>query len=141
MYNCCSTILKVLDLFVLAPGFPYNISIVEGSDPQTTMEIFWNKPDGGDAIDTYELQWMPTLSSSLPQPESVDHKPYQERYKQNKSDLTPGESYVVIVGAKNKVGWNNLSKNFTTGMHLCKLILKSSKICKLCSRCCFMPQV
>ena len=91
--------------------------MIEGPDPQTTMNIFWNKPDGGDAIDTYELEWIPTLNSKPIGSLFVKHQNERSEYSQDQSNLTPGEIYNVTVGTNNTVGENTDSQFFTTSMY------------------------
>ena len=89
--------------------------MIEGPDPQTTMKVSWNKPDGGDAIDTYDLEWIPILNTRPIESLSVKHQNGRAEYSQHQSDLTPGEIYDVKISAKNKVGWNSTSQFFAIG--------------------------
>ena len=76
-----------------------------GVDNTTAAFVYWNKPDGGDEIDGYTLQWTAT-SGDLPQ-NYTPHINGTNEYSLFKTGLIPGEMYTVIIIANNSAGFSS----------------------------------
>ena len=64
-------------------------------DNTTMIEVGWNKPDGGDAIDNYTLEWR--NESDARYFETIPHTSGTTSYTYMVGNLTPGSFYRFIV--------------------------------------------
>ena len=64
--------------------------------------ITWWKPDGGDAIDEYFIEWLRADGSIMST--KLDHIPGQSVYNYTISGLLPGEKIMSYVIAANGAG-------------------------------------
>ncbi|CAK8684497.1 unnamed protein product [Clavelina lepadiformis] len=82
------------------------VSITRPSGPSadntTMIEVGWNKPDGGDAIDNYTLEWR--NESDARYFETIPHTSGTTSYTYMVGNLTPGSFYQFIVRSHNSAG-------------------------------------
>ena len=83
--------------FVTKPGEPKDVTVTSGNQQ---LEVSWTKPDGGDAVDSYKVQWKESAVSgwTTPSEEIVTDLTYTI------SDLDYGTEYTVRVWAVNAEG-------------------------------------
>ena len=67
------------------------------------MNITWRKPDGGEAIDNYTLQWT-AITTGNTFNNVTDHINGKQTYSYIQTGLTPGESYEIIISTSNEAG-------------------------------------
>ena len=101
-------------LHFLAPSPPRNIRTVLTLKPTTSVLVFWDSPEGGNAISSYAVTVQPSSSRNITAEDSVDHDPEITSYNTSFSDLVPGETYDVTVTTTNVIGVAPSATQFTT---------------------------
>ncbi|XP_076806497.1 receptor-type tyrosine-protein phosphatase eta-like isoform X2 [Clavelina lepadiformis] len=93
------------------PGAPV-VSLTRPSGPSadntTMIEVGWNKPDGGDAIDNYTIEWR--NESDARYFKTIPHTSGTTSYTYIVGNLTPGSFYRFIVRSHNSAGDGDQSK-------------------------------
>ncbi|CAK8684487.1 unnamed protein product [Clavelina lepadiformis] len=94
-------------LGITAPGSPRKVKLNKADevyDPASTIQVEWNKPDGGDDIDNYLVEWWPSFNQSFVSFASVIHSNDDNVHKCIIIDLTGETTYKVQIKAQNSAG-------------------------------------
>ena len=75
-----------------------------GDDNTTEAIAYWSKPEGGDEIDGYILQWTSTCGDFTQN--YISHVKGEDKYCQLQTGLVPGEIYEMILLANNSAGFS-----------------------------------
>ena len=75
----------------------------------------WTKPNGGDAIDRYLLNWSQSSISNA----TVAHKPGKVSYEYQIFGLEQGQYYDVTIAAENSEGISVSSSKLTNTCNYC----------------------
>jgi len=91
-----------------------NLSIVNTSN-EIVME--WRKPEGGDVIDLYHLQWKHT---NIIEEVFIPHISGQVEYSYIITNLLPETTYNIRLRGNNTAGWGEFTNfaNLTAGRFL-----------------------
>ena len=114
--NFCIIITSKITLCFLVPGSVRLLRVLNAVNSSNEIFVFWNKPEGGDEIDQYYIEWYQNGRHSRSGYRYVKHKPKKMNYSFTISNLQPGAKYKLWIAAENSGGFGSFkTANVTTG--------------------------
>ena len=83
---------------ILVPTPATITNITTGLHNKTSLVVHWNKPNGGDEIDVYEVTWSDDSDTFLI---NVTHEKGTVSYKHEINGLVSGQTYSILVATYN----------------------------------------
>ena len=83
-------------------------------NPEHEANVFWNKPDGGDYIDRYQIDWYQYGIYYRSGYKFVKHESHTINFTFTISNLQSGTKYKVVVFAQNSAGYGSYRPVYVT---------------------------
>ena len=74
----------------------------ENENSKSFLKLYWTKPNGGDAIDLYNVSWSPSTDKT--NSKTVLHNRKNIEYEIEIDNLNPGNNYSITVTVINDQG-------------------------------------